>query len=102
MTGVKELMQTNVAQHHAFEPGLLEFERWVKECDVENYDGVILRGIIDSFGDKLTQHLTEESQTLLDLNIYDGPELKKVYHVFDLEMRKGDKVSLVLASDGES
>lgn len=98
ITGVKGLMETNVAQHNAFEPGLLGFESWVEACKVEDYDGLELRRIIDSFGGTLTQHLTDEIQTLLELKIYDGPALKKVYDDFDLELRKGDKVSFSLVN----
>lgn len=67
----------------------------MKECKVEDYDGMKLRGVINRFGAKLTQHLTEEIQTLLELKICDGSSLKKVYNEFDLEMRKGDKVSFI-------
>jgi hypothetical protein len=54
-----------------------------------------LREIVDRFGGKLTQHLTEEIQTLLELKVYDGPALKNACVEFDLEMRKGDKVNSI-------
>jgi hemerythrin-like domain-containing protein len=96
ITGSNGFMEKNVTQHHAFEPGLMELQRWVKDAKVESYDGMKLRGVIDDFGGKLTQHLTEEIQTLLELRIYDGPALKNTWNAFDLEMRKGDKVSSAL------
>ena len=95
ITGVEGLMEVNVEQHQAFMGGLEEFQMFVKETDVEDFDGREMRRIIEAFGGKLTKHLTEEIETLLGLNIYDGAALRKAYMVFDLEMRKGDKVSQV-------
>jgi hemerythrin-like domain-containing protein len=95
ITGIKGLMEKNVEQHHAFMTGLEELEKCVKELKVEEYDGGKLRGIIDQFGGKLTQHLSEEIDTLLGLEKYDGVavELKKAYTVFDTAMQQGEKVS---------
>ncbi|EHK20680.1 uncharacterized protein TRIVIDRAFT_192611 [Trichoderma virens Gv29-8] len=91
ITGEKGLMERNVAQHHAFESGLVKFETWLNDSKPENYHGKELRALIDSFGKILIQHLTEEIQTLLALGQYDGQALKEAWTVFDLEMRKGDK-----------
>jgi hemerythrin-like domain-containing protein len=93
ITGVKGLMEVNVAQHHAFMEGLEAFHKYAKETKVEEYDGLKLKLLIDRFGGKLTKHLTEEIGTLLSLKTYDGPALKKAYLKFDGEMRKGEKVS---------
>ncbi|KAL7910469.1 hypothetical protein GGI35DRAFT_448900 [Trichoderma velutinum] len=93
VTGEKGLMERNIAQHHAFESGLVELEAWLNNCKPESYDGKELRALIDGFGKILIQHLTEEIQTLLDLTAYDGKALKAAWNAFDLEMRKGDKVS---------
>ena len=82
-----------MTQHHTFMEGLEKMHKYVKETDVERYDGKKLREIIDSFGGKLTKHWTEEIQTLLALKIYNVVELKKAFIVLDEEMRKGDKVS---------
>ncbi|KAL7945351.1 hypothetical protein V8C42DRAFT_322883 [Trichoderma barbatum] len=105
ITGEKGLMEQNVTQHHAFEPGLSEFEAWLNECKPEKYDGKELRAMIDRFGKTLTQHLTEEIQTLLGLETYDGQALKDAWTAFDLEMRKGDKAIIFPivfgSSDGE-
>ncbi|KAH8770313.1 hypothetical protein BGZ57DRAFT_1017042 [Hyaloscypha finlandica] len=91
ITGVKGLMEVNVAQHHAFMEGLEAFHKYAKETKVEEYDGLKLKLLIDRFGGKLTKHLTEEIGTLLGLKTYDGPALKKAYLKFDGEMRKGEK-----------
>ncbi len=98
ITGVKGLMEVNVAQHHAFMDGLEELHRYVKETKAEEYDGMKLRGIIDGFGGKLTTHLNEEIETLSGLKMFDGQALRKAYMEFDAEMRKGDKVSEILPS----
>jgi hemerythrin-like domain-containing protein len=93
ITGVKGLMERNVLQHQAFMPGLEEFQRYAEETTSDLYNGEELQKIIDKFGSKLTQHLTEEIETLLGLEIYNGPVLKDAYVKFDLEFRKGNKVS---------
>lgn len=93
ITGVKGLMEVNIAQHQAFMTGLEELHKYAEETTAQTYDGMKLRTIIEGFGGKLTKHLTEEIQTLLDLKVYDVPAIKKAYVKFDAEMRKGDKVS---------
>jgi hypothetical protein len=93
ITGVKGLMEVNIAQHHTFIEGLEELRKYAKETKAGEYDGVELRGIIDGFGGDLTRHLTEEIDTLLGLKKYDGLALKKAFVGFDDEMRKGDKVN---------
>lgn len=95
LTGMKGLMAANVAQHHAFMPGLEAFSKYAMETSVEEYDGLKLRAIVDSFGEILTKHLTDEIDTLLELKAYDGAVMKKLYDEFDLKLRAGDKVSLV-------
>jgi hemerythrin-like domain-containing protein len=93
ITGVKGLMDVNVGQHHAFMGGLEKFQRFAKETKVQRYDGSEMRRIIEGFGGELTKHLTEEIDTLLGLKKYDTVALRKAFVVFDLEMRKGEKVS---------
>ena len=60
---------------------------------VEEYNGSKLREIIGKFGGKLTQHLSEEVTTLLDLKEYDGVGIMKAFAVFDKAMQQGEKVS---------
>lgn len=92
LTETKGLMARNVVQHEAFMPGLEAFDKFAKETTVEEYDGAKLRAIVDSFGETLTKHLTEEIETLLDLKTFDAPTMKKLYDEFDLKLRGGDKV----------
>ena len=97
ITGIKGLMEVNFNQHHAFLDGLTGLQKYVKETSVEGYDGLMVTGIIDEFGAKLTQHLTDEIQTLLSLNPNHGVALRKACMEFDAEMRKGDKVRACFA-----
>jgi hypothetical protein len=92
ITGVKGLMEGNVVQHHTFIPGIEEFQRYCEGKTADVYSGRELRKIIEGFGYKLSLHLMEEIGTLQGLEIYDGPVLKEAYMMFDIELRKGDKV----------
>ena len=60
--GIPGYMSPNVEQHHAFGPGLHEFEDYVKGLKEGKvvYDGAKVRAIIDGFGEVLATHLTEE------------------------------------------
>jgi hemerythrin-like domain-containing protein len=62
-------LEKNVEQHHGFGPGVGEYDDYVKACQEgrESFDGEKVRRILDGFGGILTQHLTEEIDTLLSL-----------------------------------
>jgi hemerythrin-like domain-containing protein len=92
ISGVKGLMEQNVAQHDAFVPGLEELGRYAKETPAKDYDAQKLREIIDRFGPALTTHLTEEIDTLMDMKKYDTVAIMKGYSEFEEELRKGEKV----------
>ncbi|KAH8656090.1 hypothetical protein BGZ60DRAFT_147869 [Tricladium varicosporioides] len=64
--GVPKYMEKNVAQHHAFAPGMEKFEDYVKAVKEgkERFDAEKVRGLIDDFGSILTQHLKEEIESL--------------------------------------
>ena len=62
---------------NAFHPGLYAFRDYCLETNAEEYDGMILRGILDDFSHILQQHLAEEIETLLELSYCDGSQLKK-------------------------
>jgi hypothetical protein len=70
--GIPGFMETNVEQHRAFGPGVGEYDDYVKACQEgkETFDGERVRRIIDGFGAILTQHLTEEVDTMLGLEEY--------------------------------
>ena len=98
ITGQKDIMDTNIEQHHAFLPGMQDFLAYVKECKkgdcAGKFDRVKFVQLIDSFGPLLAKHLTDEIETLLELEKYDIKAIKEAYIRFDLKMRKGDKVCI--------
>ncbi|CZT04722.1 uncharacterized protein RAG0_11084 [Rhynchosporium agropyri] len=91
LTGMKGRMAKNVAQHYAFMPGLENFGSYLTDTSVEEYDGLKLRAIVDSFGEVLAKHLSEEIETLLELKAFDEAVMRKAYDEFDLKLRAGDK-----------
>ncbi|KXJ97290.1 hemerythrin HHE cation binding domain-containing protein [Microdochium bolleyi] len=72
-TGIKGIMDGNIAQHAQFEPRVEELNGYVQRClhnpatVGELYDGDKIVTMIDSFGATLRQHLAEEIPTLLSL-----------------------------------
>ncbi|KAI1083567.1 hemerythrin HHE cation binding domain-containing protein [Whalleya microplaca] len=74
LAGEQGLMDRNVEQHHAFLPGLEQFNAYVK--DVRDgrvrYEGQKFRGMIDAFMPAMYEHLCEEIPTLLSLKKYEG------------------------------
>ena len=67
--GIEGYMEKNVDQHKLFGPGLKAYDAYIPAVreGKEKFDGAKVRTIIDSFGHVLTQHLTEEIGTLLEL-----------------------------------
>ena len=87
------LMQQNVEQHHAFEPGFHRFRDFSEQTLPENYDGMVLRGIMDEFSMILSKHLADEIDTLLSLDDCDETELKKLWKMLEDGVLEGaDKV----------
>lgn len=77
----ESVMNANVEQHHAFEPGLgkmIEFAKDVQEGR-KMFEGDVLKEIIDGFAPVLTEHLHDEIDTLLKLEPYPEQELRKIY-----------------------
>ncbi|KAK4182627.1 hemerythrin HHE cation binding domain-containing protein [Podospora australis] len=73
MAGIPGLMEGNVEQHHAFHDGLAAFKQYAEDvvAGKERYDGGKVRGIIDSFGSALMEHLADEIPTLVGLRRYE-------------------------------
>ncbi|PVH69719.1 hypothetical protein DL98DRAFT_505367, partial [Cadophora sp. DSE1049] len=89
--GVPGLMEVNINQHNAFMGGLEALNHYAKNTKVEDYDATKLRSTIDSFGHVFTEHLTDEIQTLLKLDLYDTNKMVNIYKAFEAEIKKGDK-----------
>lgn len=87
-------MEKNVTQHEAFGPGLKAYHAYVYETSPSDFSGKKLREIIDSFGEIITTHLSEEIDTLLSLDKYGGKEILKLYQDFERKIQAAvlDKV----------
>ncbi|KAL3495108.1 hypothetical protein BJX62DRAFT_14471 [Aspergillus germanicus] len=90
--GKEGLMQGNLEQHRAFEGAMEEFKGYVEKLstnsggECERYDGVVLRGLIDKFGNVLVEHLHEEIRNLLKVareHDVSGEILRKNYLAFE-------------------
>ncbi|MCJ1339031.1 hypothetical protein MMC09_004320 [Bachmanniomyces sp. S44760] len=85
-TGEKNIMDTNIHQHAAFQAGVERFRVYVFQTTPETYDGKIVMEIIESFGPILTKHLTEEIESLLALDKFGGDMLEKSYRELDAKI----------------
>jgi len=75
VTGQKGIMDGNIEQHHAFQPGLEAMAKYVNETTPETYDAEKLRSIISSFAMILQNHLHSEIETLLRMTDFDSQQL---------------------------
>ena len=82
-TGEKNIMETNINQHAAFQAGVERFRVYVFQTTPETYNGKTLKEIVDSFGPVLTKHLKEEIDSLLALDEFGGEQLEKSYRELD-------------------
>ena len=85
LPGMEGLMDINIEQHKAFHPGLEKLDKYVSETKPEDYDGKVLKEIVNSFADKLVAHLHAEIETLISSQKHDpdGEEVKKLYLVLE-------------------
>ncbi|KAG4432198.1 hypothetical protein IFR05_012321 [Cadophora sp. M221] len=70
--GTPGIMEKNVAQHHAFYPGLDRFEDHVKLLreGKETFDGAKVQKLLDDFAPILVQHLSDEIGTFEELETF--------------------------------
>lgn len=75
--GIENYMEKDVEQHHAFAPGLKQFDEYVAalRAGKEDYDGGKVRALIDNFAPILTEHLSGEIQTFEGLEKF-GDRIK--------------------------
>ena len=73
LTGKPGLMDINVNQHHGFQQGLENYEKYLESVKSTRaqYQGAKLKEIIDSFMPILQEHLVEEIVTLKVLEEYE-------------------------------
>ena len=69
LTGEKGVMNANIEQHAAFHDGVSVLHTYLQSVadGKEKYDGNRITGLIDSFGEILTQHLADEIPSLQNL-----------------------------------
>ncbi|KAJ9137900.1 Hemerythrin HHE cation binding domain-containing protein [Pleurostoma richardsiae] len=90
MTGEKGVMDANIDQHRAFHGGMEALHAYVEGCvaRTEEYDGVKVVKIIDTFGAILRQHLSDEIPTLLGLRRFGAEKMAAVEDVLNAESAK--------------
>jgi hypothetical protein len=87
-TGQPDIMETNVEQHHTFEPLFSQYVDYVEACVLaRTYDAVELRRLIDALAPPFTQHLEEEVVTLLELNKFDDEPLRKALEDWEVVLQ---------------
>jgi hemerythrin-like domain-containing protein len=88
-TAKKDIMNTNIEQHKAFESGIQKFEKYVTETPSNAYSGSMLRKLVDDFAPALIQHLHAEISTLLSVGEkFGGEKLQKVYDEWEEKIKK--------------
>jgi hemerythrin-like domain-containing protein len=93
----EEVMKENVEQHHRFDPGLTKTIDYVKDVleKKQEYDSAKLKAMIDDFAPALIEHLGDEIKTLLALEPYDGPKMRKSYdEIIKIATKGADTVSI--------
>ena len=90
MVGEKDVMAANVEQHRAFHPGLDAFVAYVKDCEAgkQTYDGDKIVALIDAFGKILSDHLTDEIPTILDLRRFGVEKIESFPKAMDEQGEK--------------
>lgn len=81
-TGVENIMETCVEEHHAFEAGLETYEKYLGEVKAgkSELDGQKLRDLIDAVMPTLYAHLENEIDTLMSLKQYDDKcDVEKIF-----------------------
>ena len=83
--GTAGLMKENIEQHKKFHDALHSFQEYLKNSNAETYDGKIIRGHIEEFGQPLVLHLHDEINSLLALKRYvlDGSIAKRAFKAFE-------------------
>jgi len=89
----KGAMQVNVEQHELFVPKVEELEKYLKDVQEgkEMYDGQRIIDAIESFGDIMVQHLTDELETL---NV---DRIRAHFTEKELKQMESDFMKIVLA-----
>jgi hypothetical protein len=82
------LMSKNVEQHHSFEAGIDEFDKYVTSTTGDKMQWESLKAIMDAFMPQLLAHLNEEIVTIRGLMGVDSKELWKGWEATEKEALK--------------
>lgn len=73
------LFDKSIEQHQAFTPGLEKLYQYAITTKPDVYSGSEVRAIVNSFAPAMQQHLADEIDELLALQILDSEALMKVH-----------------------
>lgn len=90
--GTAGFLDTNVEQHHAFELQLKALLEYANHTNHVDYDAATVRRIIEEMAPGFHRHLSDEIDSLLSMQPYNGAALLKVYKHCVAEATKQDKV----------
>lgn len=94
--GTTGFLNSNVEQHHAFEPQLKNLLKYGSHTSHVDYDATTVRTIIKEMAPSFRRHLSDEIDSLLSMQPYNGAALLKVYKHCVGEATKQDKVCCYL------
>lgn len=90
--GIASFLGNNVEQHHAFQSQLQNLLTYGASTKPGSYDASTLRGIVENLAPSFHQHLSNEIDSLLSMQPYNGEALLKVYKQCVASATKQDKV----------
>jgi len=78
-TGNNNLMKENIEQHRKIDGAFEKLRKYAETVPRDQYDGILLRDLIDEFAPEYQLHMQEEIGTILDLHDkIDSISLKKI------------------------
>jgi sterol-4alpha-carboxylate 3-dehydrogenase (decarboxylating) len=91
-TGIKGLMNENIAEHRLLDEGLDKFRKYAESTRKEQYSGDRVREILDSFASVFEAHMHAEIKAIVNLHDkIDSKSLKKIYEtMFDASEHHSD------------
>ncbi|RAL12065.1 uncharacterized protein BO97DRAFT_345986 [Aspergillus homomorphus CBS 101889] len=89
--GIPSFLESNVEQHHSFQPLLKQLLEYSTETQPADYQATVVRQLIEKMAPSFRQHLSDEITSLLSMEPYDGDALLKVYRECEADAGKQDK-----------
>lgn len=94
--GVPNFLETNVEQHHSFQPLLKKLLEYSSKTQPADYQASVVRQLIEEMAPSFRQHLSDEISSLLSMEPYDGDALLEIYKECEADAGKQDKVLFIL------